>query len=188
MDERQMALEKVSHPIHINFKYPPYPGAALKTIELDLPEGALLLDAIRQCRIQHHVPVYLEHSFLSTAQSLIESTRRARVNQETARVNTVMFSQSTTITNTTTTNGEPSDEQSSATKGNGAESGTSTVEDAPEEDDSAEAELQRSMIENYRNHTSQFYTQPEEVQHADLIFQDAGSTPFEPTHMALTRA
>ncbi|KAG0291645.1 hypothetical protein BGZ96_004997 [Linnemannia gamsii] len=157
-----MALEKVPHPIHINFQYPPYPGAALKTIELDLPEGALLLDAIRQCRIQHHVPVYLEHSFLSTAQTLIESTRRARVDQEIARVNTTLFSQGTTITNATTTNGKPSDEKSSTTNSNSAKSVTSTVEDDPEEDDSAEAELQRAMIENYRNHTSQFYTQPEE--------------------------
>ncbi|KAF9134512.1 hypothetical protein BGW39_006777 [Mortierella sp. 14UC] len=135
MDERQMALEKVPHPIHINFKYPPYPGADLKTIELDLPEGALLLDAIRQCRIQHHVPVYLEHSFLSTAQSLIESTRRARVDQETAQVNTTLFSQ---------------------------EHKTTALETAPEEDDTAESDLQRAMIENYRNNTSQFYTQPEE--------------------------
>ncbi|KAF9542604.1 hypothetical protein EC957_001811 [Mortierella hygrophila] len=144
MDERQLALEKVPHPIHINFKYPPYPGADLKTIELDLPEGALLLDAIRQCRIQHHVPIYLEHSFLSTAQSLIESTRRARVDQETARVNTAMFSHNST------------------TKGDSAESDTNTVNNTLEEDNSAEDELQRAMIENYRNHTSQFYTQPEE--------------------------
>lgn len=156
MDERQMAIEKVPHPIHINFKYPPYPGGDLKTIELDLPEGALLLDAIRQCRIQHHVPVYLEPSFLSTAQSLIESTRRARVDQETARVNTAMFSQGST------TNGETNDEQTSMTKGS-AESGTNTANNTLEEDNSAEAELQRAMIENYRNHTSQFYTQPEEV-------------------------
>jgi hypothetical protein len=158
-----MALEKVPHPIHINFKYPPYPGAALKTIELDLPEGALLLDAIRQCRIQHHVPVYLEHSFLSTAQSLIESTRRACVDQETARVNTALFSQGTVTTNATTTNGEPSDEHSSTTKAGSTESDTSTTEDTSKKDNSAEAELQRAMIENYRNHTSQFYTQPEEV-------------------------
>ncbi|KAG0070447.1 hypothetical protein BGZ89_000690 [Linnemannia elongata] len=156
MDERQMALEKVPHPIHINFKYPPYPGADLKTIELDLPGDALLLDAIRQCRIQHHVPVYLEHSFLSTAQSLIESTRRARVDQEIARVNTAMFSQCSTI------NGETREEQASSTNGDNAESDTNTANNTLEENNSAEAELQRAMIENYRNHTSQFYTQPEE--------------------------
>ncbi|KAF9299068.1 hypothetical protein BGZ88_001693 [Linnemannia elongata] len=151
-----MALEKVPHPIHINFKYPPYPGADLKTIELDLPGDALLLDAIRQCRIQHHVPVYLEHSFLSTAQSLIESTRRARVDQEIARVNTAMFSQCST------TNGETREEQASSTNGDNAESDTNTANNTLEENNSAEAELQRAMIENYRNHTSQFYTQPEE--------------------------
>ncbi|KAF9904699.1 hypothetical protein EC991_002398 [Linnemannia zychae] len=135
MDERQMALEKVPHPIHITFKYPPYPGADLKTIELDLPEGALLLDAIRQCRIQNHVPVYLEHSFLSTAQSDIESTRRARVDQETLQVNATLFSQKHKTTDEETT---------------------------PENEESVELELQRAMIENYRNNTSQFYTQPEE--------------------------
>ncbi|KAF9341302.1 hypothetical protein BGZ91_009722 [Linnemannia elongata] len=156
MDERQMALEKVPHPIHINFKYPPYPGADLKTIELDLPGDALLLDAIRQCRIQHHVPVYLEHSFLSTAQSLIESTRRARVDQEIARVNTAMFSQCST------TNGETREEQASSTNGDNAESDSNTANNTLEKNNSAEAELQRAMIENYRNHTSQFYTQPEE--------------------------
>lgn len=152
-----MALEKVPHPIHINFKYPPYPGADLKTIELDLPGDALLLDAIRQCRIQHHVPVYLEHSFLSTAQSLIESTRRARVDQEIARVNTAMFSQCSI------TNEETREEQASSTNGDNAESDTNTANNTLEENNSAEAELQRAMIENYRNHTSQFYTQPEEV-------------------------
>ncbi|KAF9152000.1 hypothetical protein BG015_005938 [Linnemannia schmuckeri] len=155
-----MALEKVPHPIHISFKYPPYPGADLKTIELDLPEGALLLDAIRQCRIQHHVPIYLEHSFLSTAQNLIESTRRVRVDQETARVNTAMFSQGTTSTNTS--HGGTKDEQSSTKNGDSAESSATAAKDTPEEGDSAETELQRAMIENYRNHTSQFYTQPEE--------------------------
>lgn len=68
-----------------------------------------------------------------------------------------MFSQGSTA------NGETGDEQASATKGYGAESGTHTASNTLEEDDSAEAELQRAMIENYRNHTSQFYTQPEEV-------------------------
>ncbi|KAF9087830.1 hypothetical protein BGX23_007840 [Mortierella sp. AD031] len=163
MDERQMALEKVPHPIQINFKYPPYPGADLKTIKLDLPEGALLLDAIRQCRIQHNVPVYLEHSFLSTAQSLIESTRRAHVSQETARVNKALFLQekTTSRSNSGETNGGQEEHEPTTTIRDSAESGT--VKNASTEDeDSAEIELQRAMIENYRNHTSQFYTQPEE--------------------------
>ncbi|KAK3845411.1 MAG: hypothetical protein J3R72DRAFT_29358 [Linnemannia gamsii] len=160
MDERQMALEKVPHPIHINFTYPPYPGADLKTIELDLPEGALLLDAIRQCRIQHRVPVYLEHSFLSTAQSLIESTRRTRVEQATVQANTTLFSQSSK-----TINGETSGDQEYShptTEGASKESDTTTAETTLEEDDPTEVNLQKAMIENYRNHTSQFYTQPEE--------------------------
>lgn len=68
-----------------------------------------------------------------------------------------MFSQGSTA------NGETSDDQVSATKGDRAESATNTANNTFEEDNSDEAELQRAMIENYRNHTSQFYTQPEEV-------------------------
>ncbi|KAG0271837.1 hypothetical protein BGZ95_000304, partial [Linnemannia exigua] len=137
MDERQMALEK-----------------------LDLPEGALLLDAIRQCRIQHNVPVYLEHSFLSTAQSLIESTRRTRVEQATVQINSTLFSQSSK-----TANGETSGDQEhqpSTSEGDSKESDTTTAETTLEDDDPAEIKLQKAMIENYRSHTSQFYTQPEE--------------------------
>ncbi|KAF9918370.1 hypothetical protein FBU30_000235 [Linnemannia zychae] len=150
MDERQMALEKVPHPIHIKFKYPPYPEADLETIELDLPEDALLLDAIRHCRIQHHVPVYLEQSFLSTAQSLIESTRRAHVEQETTRVNTCVFAKEDSATIDNSTNSDDA-----------APNTTSTI-DPSKEINNSEAELQKAIIEKYRTYTSQFYTQPEE--------------------------
>ncbi|KAK5821661.1 hypothetical protein F5H01DRAFT_274690 [Linnemannia elongata] len=60
------------------------------------------------------------------------------------------------------TNEETREEQASSTNGDNAESDTNTANNTLEENNSAEAELQRAMIENYRNHTSQFYTQPEE--------------------------
>ncbi|KAF8982315.1 hypothetical protein BGZ46_001484 [Entomortierella lignicola] len=146
MDPRQMALEKVPHAIQIRYSFPPYPGAELKTIQVDLPEGALLQDAIRQCRIEHHIPVYLEHSFISTAQTLIHTTRRAAVDQETKRVNQSVFSKEI-ITN------DSVDEVLGAST-----DGKTKVE----EEQIDEEELQRAMIANYRNYTGQFYTQPEE--------------------------
>ncbi|KAF9309047.1 hypothetical protein BG003_010279 [Podila horticola] len=93
MDAQQMVLEKVPHTIQIRYSFAPYPGADLKTIELTLPEGALLLDAIRHLRIENNVPVYLEHSMLSTAQSLIQSTHKTRMEQEVKHVNQSTFSQ-----------------------------------------------------------------------------------------------
>ncbi|KAG0367270.1 hypothetical protein BC939DRAFT_451068 [Gamsiella multidivaricata] len=149
MDARQMALEKVPQAIQIRFSFPPYPGAELKTIAVDLPEGALLLDAIRQCRLEHHVPVYLEHSFLSTAQSLIQEARRAAVDQEIKRVNQAVFAKDASEADST---------QQGQTRKNDAET--------QQEDSVAELEqdlaLQRAIIANYRSYTSQFYTQPEE--------------------------
>ncbi|KAF9402491.1 hypothetical protein BGX21_009934 [Mortierella sp. AD011] len=157
MDTRQMALEKVPHAIQIRFSFPPYPGAELKTIQVDLPEGALLLDAIRQSRIEHHVPIYLEHSFLSTAETLIHSTRRAAVDQETKRVNQEVFSKDTVSVDSTGEALESSaDEQIAAT---GTENDTQVND---KDDDEEELALQKAMIANYRNYTSQFYTQPEE--------------------------
>ncbi|KAF9114987.1 hypothetical protein BGX27_009315 [Mortierella sp. AM989] len=150
MDSRQMALEKVPHAIQIRFSFPPYPGAELKTIQVDLSEDALLLDAIRQCRIEHHVPVYLEHSFLSTAQSLIHATRRAAVDQEITRVNQGIFSKNV---------GLESIADNQAAKISSTASSTNTEE---EDIDGELLSLQSAMVANYRNYTSQFYTQPEE--------------------------
>ncbi|KAI9231761.1 MAG: hypothetical protein BYD32DRAFT_466849 [Podila humilis] len=141
MDAQQMVLEKVPHTIQIRYSFAPYPGAELKTIELTLPEGALLLDAIHHLRIENNVPVYLEHSMLSTAQSLIQSTHKTRMEQEVKIVNQSTFTQDTEDTTPMTTEDN--------------ESGS-------EEACAAETALQKAMIENYRSHTSQFYTQPEE--------------------------
>ncbi|KAF9359535.1 hypothetical protein BGX26_012083 [Mortierella sp. AD094] len=157
MDTRQMALEKVPHAIQIRFSFPPYPGAELKTIQVDLPEGALLLDAIRQCRIEHHVPVYLEHSFLSTAETLIHATRRAAVDQETKRVNQDVFSKgAVSVDSADEAMGSNADKQIALT----STDNNTKVED--KDDDEEELALQKAMIANYRNYTSQFYTQPEE--------------------------
>jgi hypothetical protein len=142
MDAQQMVLEKVPHTIQIRYSFAPYPGAELKTIELTLPEGALLLDAVRHLRIENNVPIYLEHSMLSTAQSLIQSTHKTRMEQEVKIVNQLTFSQDTEDTTPTSTEDNVS---------------------GPEEACVAEIALQKAMIENYRSHTSQFYTQPEEV-------------------------
>lgn len=148
-----MALETVPHTLQIRFSFPPYPGADLKTIQVNLPEGALLLDAIRQCCIEHHVPVYLEHSFMSTAQSLIQSTRRATVDKEIMNVNQNIFSKSTNF-------GEDAAQSNDLSK----ESNTSGDTNGGEKDlDIEEQALQKAMIANYRNRTSQYYTQPEEV-------------------------
>ncbi|KAG0056383.1 hypothetical protein BGZ83_005299 [Gryganskiella cystojenkinii] len=146
MDTRQMALEKVSHPIHIRFSYPPFPNADLRTIEVDLPEGALLLDAIRQVCIEHHIPVYLEHSLLSTAESVIHSTRRSFVSEETRKANEILFS---------------SHKNKSAHPDNKTDRDTTPKEDTEDLDDEL-LQLQQAMIQNYRSHTSQFHTQPEE--------------------------
>ncbi|KAG0022056.1 hypothetical protein BGZ80_001161 [Entomortierella chlamydospora] len=157
MDTRQMALEKVPHAIQIRFSFPPYPGAELKTIQVDLPEGALLLDAIRQSRIEHHIPVYLEHSFLSTAETLIHATRRAAIDQETKRVNQEVFSKGAVSADSTGEALESSaDKQIAVT---GTENDTQVKD---KNDDEEELALQKAMIANYRNYTSQFYTQPEE--------------------------
>ncbi|KAG9327109.1 hypothetical protein KVV02_008739 [Mortierella alpina] len=166
MDARQMALEKVPHAIHIQFSFPPYPGADLKTIHVDLPEGALLLDAIRQTRNEHNVPVYLEHSLLSTAQSLIQSTRRAKVIAATRQVNERVFSKSLAITDATE-DLPASTKTETRTDKVGIESGkdTDSVREPTTQEPSAVQELeelQKAMIDNYRTHTSQFYTQPEE--------------------------
>lgn len=139
-----MVLEKVPHTIQIRYSFAPYPGADLKTIELTLPEGALLLDAIRHLRIENNVPVYLEHSMLSTAQSLIQSTHKTRMEQEVKHVNQSTFSQDAPHAAVTTSEDK-------------ADSGSEDSICA------AEVALQKAMIENYRSHTSQFYTQPEEV-------------------------
>jgi hypothetical protein len=130
MDAQQMVLEKVPHTIQIRYSFAPYPGADLKTIELTLPEGALLLDAIRHLRIENNVPVYLEHSMLSTAQSLIQSTHKTRMEQEVKLVNQSTFSQDAPDASVTTS------------------------------EDKADTGAEDSI---YRSHTSQFYTQPEEV-------------------------
>ncbi|KAG0036446.1 hypothetical protein BGZ82_004186 [Podila clonocystis] len=143
MDAQQMVLEKVPHTIQIRYSFAPYPGADLKAIELTLPEGALLLDAIRHLRIENNVPVYLEQSMLSTAQSLIHSTHKTRMEQEVKLVNQSTFSQDTQDATST-----PLEDK--ADPGSG-ESIWAT-----------EIAIQNAMIENYRSHTSQFYTQPEE--------------------------
>ncbi|KAG0095487.1 hypothetical protein BGZ93_005827 [Podila epicladia] len=144
MDAQKMVLEKVPHTIQIRYSFAPYPGADLKTIELTLPEGALLLDAIRHLRIENNVPVYLEHSMLSTAQSLIQSTHKTRMEQEVKLVNQSTFLQDTQDVPVITSEdkADPGSEESICV---------------------AEIALQKSMIENYRSNTSQFYTQPEEV-------------------------
>ncbi|KAK3810765.1 MAG: hypothetical protein J3Q66DRAFT_443072 [Benniella sp.] len=139
--DKQLALEKVPQDIQIRFSFPSFPGADLTTVEVGLPEGALLLDAVRQSGIEHHVPVYLEHSLLSNAQSLIHGTRKATVDQEARRVDRDLFSGDTPHPNTENIGAEQSGDLA------GAES---------------ELELRRAMIENYRNHTTQFYTQPDE--------------------------
>ncbi|KAG0352870.1 hypothetical protein BG005_007738 [Podila minutissima] len=143
MDAQQMVLEKVPHTIQIRYSFAPYPGADLKTIELTLPEGALVLDAIRHLRIENNVPVYLEHSMLSTAQSLIQSTHKTRMEQEVKLVNQSTFLQDTQDV-PVTTSGDKADA--------GSEESICVAEIA----------LQKAMIENYRSNTSQFYTQPEE--------------------------
>ncbi|GJJ72322.1 hypothetical protein EMPS_04679 [Entomortierella parvispora] len=139
MDSRLMALEKVTHPIHITFSFPPYPKADPRTIDFDLPEGALLLDAIRQVCLDHHIPVYLEQSLLATAEGVIQSTRRDIVANETKHVNQTLF------------------------MGKGQES---SANDTPTEDtqdlDEELLKLQQAMVQTYRSHTSQFHTQPEE--------------------------
>ncbi|KAG0030780.1 hypothetical protein BGZ81_002192 [Podila clonocystis] len=142
MDAQQMVLEKVPHTIQIRYSFAPYPGADLKTIELTLPEGALLLDAIRHLRIENNVPVYLEHSMLSTAQSLIQSTHKTRMEQEVKLVNQSTFSQDT-------------QDAAATPSGDKADPGSESI-------CAAEIAIQNTMIENYRSHTSQFYTQPEE--------------------------
>lgn len=156
MDRRQLALEKVPHDIQVRFSFPPFPGADLTTVEVNLPEGALLLDAVRQSGIEHHVPVYLEHSFLSTAQSLIQTTRKATVDQETRRVNQDLFSRDAHLADS---HGQDHQDHQPAN--------ATGTEDAGQSKDSTgaetELELQRAMIANYRNYTTQFYTQPEEV-------------------------
>jgi hypothetical protein len=151
MDTRQMALEKVSHPIHIHFSFPPYPNADLKTIEVDLPKGALLLDAIRQVCIEHHIPVYLEHSLLSTAESAIQATRRSIVHEETQQVNKTLFAKKdgTAVVPNGKTNGHHDISKEE----------TAVFEDMDEE----LLKLQQTMVQNYRSYTSQFHTQPEEV-------------------------
>ncbi|KAG0207610.1 hypothetical protein BGX28_001201 [Mortierella sp. GBA30] len=170
MDTRQLSLEKVPNAIQVQFSFPPYPGADLKTIQVDLPEGALLVDAIRQCRIEHNIPIYLEHSFLSTAQSLLQSTRRAHVDAATKQVNERVFSKATSADTTTSgIKGKDAKEtnvievESDLGKGNGITIQAVENSTAREESPIQELEvLQRVMIENYRAHTSQFYTQAEE--------------------------
>ncbi|KAF9418171.1 hypothetical protein BGZ94_009773 [Podila epigama] len=137
MDAQQMVLEKVPHTIQLRYSFAPYPGAELKTIDLILPEGALLLDAIRQLRIMHNVPVYFEHSMLSTANSLILATHKTRMEQEVKRINLSVFSYDDT-------NISPKAAGNSDARGE------------------TELTLQKSIIENYRSHTTQFYTQLEE--------------------------
>ncbi|KAF9437010.1 hypothetical protein BGZ76_002280 [Entomortierella beljakovae] len=155
MEEKHLALERVPQTIQINFSFSPYPGAELTTIQVTLQEGALLLDAIRQCRMEHHVPVYLEHSFLSTAQTIIHESRRMTVDEETRRANQRIFSKellsndSNSIELDSRTANQDIDHSKDSTLGKEAD-----LED--------ELALQRSTIANYRNHTSQFYTQPEE--------------------------
>ncbi|KAF9965422.1 hypothetical protein BGZ70_004886 [Mortierella alpina] len=166
MDARQMALEKVPHAIHIQFSFPPYPGADLKTIHVDLPEGALLLDAIRQTRNEHNVPVYLEHSLLSTAQSLIQATRRTKVIEATRKVNERVFSTSPAIADVPE---NPPPSVKAETRIDEVKAQSDNATDLPQEPTTQEPsavreleELQKAMIDNYRSHTSQFYTQPEE--------------------------
>ncbi|KAG0260500.1 hypothetical protein BG011_001869 [Mortierella polycephala] len=185
MDARHMALEKVPQSIQIRFSFPPYPGADLKTIQVHLPEGALLLDAIRQCRIEHHVPMYLEHSLLSTAQALIQSTRRAMVQEETRRVNHTVFTKAVSSSvgsggiGEQATNGvskespDPEIQDGEADKSEAVEQEPQQEQDlkqdmetntetAPSTELEPEPALQKAIIENYRNNTTQFYTQPEE--------------------------
>ncbi|KAG0333952.1 hypothetical protein BG004_000619 [Podila humilis] len=142
-----MALEKVPHTIDIRYSYAPFPGADLKTIVITLPEGALLLDVIRHFRVENNVPVYLEHSMLSTAQSLIKSTHKTRMEQQVKLVNDSMFSNIH----------QPAmnlvEENNHATTSSEVTYGAMTEELAP----------QKALIENYRKNTRQFYTQPEEV-------------------------
>lgn len=164
MDAQQMVLEKVPHTIQIRYSFAPYPGADLKTIELTLPEGALVLDAIRHLRIENNVPVYLEHSMLSTAQSLIQSTHKTRMEQEVKLVNQSTFLQDTQDV-PITTSGDKADA--------GSEESICVAEIA----------LQKAMIENYRSNTSQFYTQPEEV----MIYMFSIMRCFILRHVALTR-
>ncbi|KAF9917156.1 hypothetical protein BX616_001797 [Lobosporangium transversale] len=161
MDATEMTLEKVSHPIQIRFSFPPYPDADLKTIQVDLPEGALLLDAIRQSCVEHHVPVYLEHSFLSTAQNLIQETRRATINHYKKRVNENIFAKRLPAAE-----GADVDipivagsENNVVTRDLTTESST---KDKEEKEDKELRELQKNIIANYRTYTRQFYTQPEE--------------------------
>ncbi|KAG0309716.1 hypothetical protein BGZ99_000798, partial [Dissophora globulifera] len=139
MDPRMMALEKVPHAIDVRFSFAPYPNADLRAITVHLPEGALLLDAIRQARSEHHVPVYLEHALLSTAQTLIHTSRRTIVDEDTKHINAIVFAK----------NNAHSDQS------HGTQNGTLSEQDR-------EQDLQRSMITNYRNYTAQFYTQPDE--------------------------
>ena len=139
-----MALEKVTHPIHISFSFSPYPNADPKTIDFDLPEGALVLDAIRQVCLEQHIPVYLEQDLLATAEGVIHSTRRDIVAHETKHVNQTLF----------TSNSQDS-------SANGWRNDNST--EAAEELDQELLKLQQAMIQTYRSHTSQFHTQPEEV-------------------------
>ncbi|KAI1312243.1 hypothetical protein EDD11_003043 [Mortierella claussenii] len=160
-----MALEKVPHAMQIRFSFPPYPGAELRTIQVSLPEGALLLDAIRQARAEHHVPVYLEHSFLSTAQNLIQATRRATVDQGTKHVNQTIFS----ADHRAQTRADGGHTAANASNGEeiidpaGLNAGTEAEQIGADENEEEEAlRLQSSMIANYRTHTGQFYTQPEE--------------------------
>ncbi|CAO3563295.1 unnamed protein product [Mortierella alpina] len=166
MDARQMALEKVPHAIHIQFSFPPYPGADLKTIHVDLPEGALLLDAIRQIRNEHNVPVYLEHSLLSTAQSLIQATRKSKVIEATRKVNERVFFTSSAIADVPA---NPPASVKEEARIDEVETPSDTTIDSLQEPTTQEPsavqeleELQQAMIDNYRTHTSQFYTQPEE--------------------------
>ncbi|KAF9996583.1 hypothetical protein BGZ65_007833, partial [Modicella reniformis] len=144
METRQQSLEKVPQDIQIAFSFQPFPGADLKRVQVNLREGALLLDAIRQARIEHHVPVYLEHSFLSTAQSIIQANRKVTVVQETQRLNKDLFSENTRVTDTVNQDTETT---------------TTNVEG---QDNEPDLELQRAMLANYRSYTTQFYTQPEE--------------------------
>lgn len=156
MDRRQLALEKVPHDIQIRFSFPPFPGADLAAVEANLPEGALLLDAVRQHGTEHHVPVYLEHSFLSTAQSLIQSTRKATVDQDIRRINLDLFSANGHVPNDGACNQDhpPANitDVENDTAQNKDPAGTGTELE----------ELQRAMIANYRDNTTQFYTQPDE--------------------------
>jgi len=164
--DKQLALEKVPQDIQIRFSFPPFPGADLTTVEVGLPEGALLLDAVRQSGIEHHIPIYLEHSLLSTAQSLIHGTRKATVDQEARRVDRDLFSGDTPHPDTENIHLQASICAEQSRDPAGAES---------------ELELRRAMIENYRNHTTQFYTQPDEVcmslwRHVEFFVYKTSST------------